>query len=135
MYNRSALFGLLIIIINSLNTDAAPPCPARSNQYYYDPYQDEDMRSEGEEMCTLPMATLRTILRGLVAVLAQIFPECASAVEKPGSINGCQEKKEEPIKIFRQIVSCPSLSLPYYPCCPPPPTQIPAPPTIMHTSV
>lgn len=98
--------------------------------------QDGELFSSEEEMCSLSKATLRTILRGLVAALTRVFPECAFF---DGSCSHRGERKEEPIKIFRQIISCPSMAAPYYPttCCPPH-SQIPPPPhmpTIMRTEI
>ncbi|KAF6205493.1 hypothetical protein GE061_019666 [Apolygus lucorum] len=72
--------------------------------------------SKLEDVIDLSKPALHTLLKGLAALLVQLYPDITPKV--PSSTS--KEKKEEPIKIFRQIMQIPGPMYPptpsMYPC-------------------
>uniref|UniRef100_A0A146LXG5 Uncharacterized protein n=1 Tax=Lygus hesperus TaxID=30085 RepID=A0A146LXG5_LYGHE len=101
----------VIICFMALETYA---CGLRlPRQFVAQGFNDQNEESSKlEDVMDLSKPALHTLLKGLAALLVQLYPDITPKAPPSSS----KEKKEEPIKIFRQIMQIPG---PMYPPAPP----------------
>ncbi|XP_014254659.1 uncharacterized protein LOC106669595 [Cimex lectularius] len=98
MGNNGCACCIVLILLTTVSIGAR----RQEKQIYNGCVKDVEERCELEDEVEISKQKLRILLRGLVTLLVNLFPDCLPKTE---------QKQDEGVKVFRQIIACPPYPL------------------------